>query len=360
MLVWRKNSLTKLEFVDLRSDTVTLPTEEMREAIRHASLGDDVYGEDPTVNELESLAAERMGKEAAVLVPSGTMANLVSLMSNTKRGDLVILESEAHMYWYEVGGISAIAGLLPWPLKSKLGVLDPLDVESAIRPKNIHFPEPSLVCIENTHNRHGGTIVSPEQLRAIGEVTRSHGLCLYMDGARIFNAAVGLGVNVKQLTKHVDNLMFCLSKGLSCPVGSLVVGSSDFVERARKNRKVLGGGMRQAGIIAAAGIVALERMIDRLSEDHLNAKFLAEGAAKVPGLSVDVARVQTNMVILDASDLHVEDAVFVSKLKEKGVLAGAIGKRKIRFVTHYGIGRVHVEKALEVIRNVSEELSRRV
>lgn len=346
------------DFVDLRSDTVTLPTEEMREAIRNASLGDDVYCEDPTVNELESLAAERMGKEAAVLVPSGTMANLVSLMSNTNRGDLVILESEAHMYWYEVGGISAIAGLLPWPLKSKMGVLDPLDVENAIRPKNIHFPEPSLVCVENTHNRHGGTVVSPEQLKAIGEVSHGHGLRLYMDGARIFNAAVASGADVKQFTKHVDNLMFCLSKGLSCPAGSLVVGGKDFVERARKNRKLLGGGMRQAGIIAAPGIVALERMIDRLADDHRNAKYLAEGATKVPGLKVDFARVQTNMVILDVSDLHVEDAIFVSKLKEKGVLAGAIGKRRIRLVTHYGIERNHVEWALEAIGSAAEELRR--
>jgi len=358
-LTEKKNSMPKEEFIDLRSDTVTLPTEEMLEAIRHAKLGDDVYGEDPTVNELEALAAERMGKEAAVLVPSGTMANLVSLMSNTKRGDLVILESEAHMYWYEVGGISAVAGLLPWPVKSKAGALDPLDVEAAIRPRNIHFPEPSLVCVENTHNRHGGTVVSPEQLHAVGEVARSHGLRFYMDGARIFNAAVALGVDVKEFTKHVDNLMFCLSKGLSCPVGSLVVGNRDFVERARKNRKVLGGGMRQAGIIAAAGIVALETMVDRLADDHRNSRFLAEGCAKIDGLSVDLVRVQTNMVVLDISGLGVEDALFTSKLREKGVLAGAIGKGKVRFVTHRGIEREHVERALEAIKDVVAELRSR-
>src|SRR3972149_9043450 len=205
------------QVVDLRSDTVTLPTEEMLEAIRHAKLGDDVYGEDPTVNEFEALAAERMGKEAAVLVPSGTMANLVSLMSNTKRGDLVILESEAHMYWYEVGGISAVAGLLPWPVKSKFGAFDPADVEAAIRPKNVHFPEPALVCVENTHNRHGGTIVAPKQLEAVSRVAKAHGLLLYMDGARIFNAAIALRVDVREFARHVDNLMFSLSKGLSCP-----------------------------------------------------------------------------------------------------------------------------------------------
>jgi threonine aldolase len=348
--------MSKLDLVDLRSDTVTLPTEEMLEAIRHAKLGDDVYGEDPTVNELEALAAERMGMEAAVLMPSGTMANLVSLMSNAKRGDLVILEAEAHMYWYEVGGISAIAGLLPWPLKSKFGMLDPLDVEAAIRPKNVHFPEPTLVCVENTHNRHGGTVAKPEQVRDVGEVARAHNMRLYMDGARIFNAAVALGVDVKEFTRHVDNLMFCLSKGLSCPVGSLVVGSKDFVERARKNRKVLGGGMRQAGIIAAAGIVALDKMVYRLADDHRNARFLAEGCAKVDGLRVDLARVQSNMVVLDVSGVSADEMVFCSKLKEKDVLAGSVGKGRIRLVTHYGIDRADVERALDVIREVASEL----
>ena len=212
------------EIIDFRSDTVTLPTEEMLEAIRHAELGDDVFGEDPTVNRLEKLAAERMGKEAALLVTSGTQANLISLMSNTNRGELVILEAESHIYWYEVGGISMIAGLLPWPVKSLLGAFDPEDVEAAIRPQNIHFPEPALICLENTHNRHGGTIVTPDQIKAINEVAQTHDLKLYLDGARIFNAAVALRIDVKEFTKHVDNLMFCLSKSLSCPVGSLLVG----------------------------------------------------------------------------------------------------------------------------------------
>ena len=348
--------MSKLDVIDLRSDTVTLPTEEMLEAIRHAKLGDDVYGEDPTVDELEAKAAELMGKEAAVLVPSGTMANLVSLMSNTKRGDLVILEAEAHMYWYEVGGLSAVAGLLPWPLRSKFGMLDPLDVEAAIRPRNIHFPEPMLVCIENTHNRHGGTVAKPKELQAVGEVARAHGMRLYMDGARIFNAAVALGVDVKEFTKHVDNLMFCLSKGLSCPVGSLVLGTRDFVDRARKNRKVLGGGMRQAGIIAAAGIVALDRMVDRLADDHRNAWILAEGCARIDGLTVDLSRVQSNMVVVDVSGVVGDELLFGSKLKEKGVLAGSVGKGKLRFVTHWGIERADVEGALDVIIEVSAGL----
>ena len=342
--------------VDLRSDTVTLPTQEMRQAMFEAEVGDDVFGEDPTINRLEKMAAERMGKEAAVLVPSGTMANLVSLMSNAKRGDLVILESEAHMYWYEAGGLSAIAGLLPWPLKSEFGVLNPDVVEAAIRPRNIHFPEPTLICVENTHNRHGGTVVSPKQLEVLGYVARTHGMRFYMDGARIFNAAVALGVDVKDFTRHVDNLMFCLSKGLSCPAGSLVIGTKDFVERARRNRKVLGGGMRQAGIIAAAGIVALEKLVQRLADDHRNARFLAEGCARVEGLSVDLARVQTNMVVLDISDLGVEDGVFRSKLKEHGVLAGSIGRGKVRLVTHRGIEKEHVERAMDGIITAVGEL----
>ena len=344
--------------IDLRSDTVTLPTEEMLEAIRHAELGDDVFREDPTVNTLEEMAAAKMGKEAALLVTSGTQANLVSLMSNTRRGELVILEAEAHMYWYEVGAISAIAGLLPWLVKSRLGAPDPKDIEAAIRPRNIHFPEPTLICVENTHNRHGGTIITPNQIRAIGDVAKAHGLRLYMDGARIFNAAVALKVDVKEFTRHVDNLMFCLSKGLSCPVGSLVVGTREFIDRARKNRKILGGGMRQAGIIAAPGIIALEKMIDRLEEDHRNAKRLAEGIAKIEGIAIDMERVQTNMVLYDISGLGVADEVFLSKLKEKGVLALTSAKNKVRMVTHRGIEKAHIEKAITAIENVTDELNR--
>jgi threonine aldolase len=350
----------KKDMVDLRSDTVTLPTEEMLEAIRHAELGDDVFGEDPTVNKLEELAAEKMGKEAALLVTSGTQANLVSLMSNTKRGELVILEAESHIYWYEVGGLSAIAGLLPWPIKSNCGVLDPNDVERAIRPGNIHFPEPALICIENTHNRHGGAVITPDQIKAISETAETHGLKLYMDGARIFNAAIALKIDVKEITRHVDNLMFCLSKGLSCPVGSMVVGNQTFIERARKNRKILGGGMRQAGIIAAPGIIALEKMIDRLEEDHENAKLLAEGIAKIDGITTNLESVQTNIVHFDIGNLGVTSDQFLSKLGEKGVLALTLAKNKIRMVTHRGIEKEHVEKTLNVIESISRELQPKV
>jgi threonine aldolase len=342
------------EIIDLRSDTVTKPTEEMLEAIRHAELGDDVFEEDPTVNRLERIAAEKMGKEAALFVTSGTQANLISLMTNANRGDLVILESESHIYWYEVGGISAIAGLLPWPLKSLTGSLDPKEVETAIRPQNIHFPKPSLLCLENTHNRHGGTIITPSQIKAISSVAHKNNLKLYLDGARIFNAAVALNVNVKEFTKHIDNLMFCLSKGLCCPVGSLLVGNQEFIERARKLRKILGGGMRQAGIIAAPGIVALESMIERLKEDHLNARYLAEGISKIDGIHVNLSRVQTNMVYFSIEELALTADQFISKLKENDILALALSENKIRMVTHKGIEKEHVEKSITTIKTISQ------
>ena len=343
--------MNNMEFIDLRSDTVTLPTKEMLEVSRHAKLGDDVFAEDPTVNQLQEMAAEKLGKEAALLVPSGTQANLVSLISNCKRGELVILESECHIYWYEVGGISAVAGLLPWPVKSPSGAFDTVELEANIRPKNIHFPEPTLICVENTHNRHGGTIITPNQLEAISEVARKHSIKLYMDGARVFNAAVGLGVDVRNFTKHVDNLMFCLSKGLCCPVGSMVVGNQEFIDRARKNRKLLGGGMRQAGIIAAPGIVALEKMVNRLTEDHKNARIIAEKLSKVPKLKIDLQSVQTNIVIFDL-DTDLDDEVFLQRLSQKGVLALAEARNKIRLVTHYGIERKDAEAAAGAIAEV--------
>jgi threonine aldolase len=344
------------EKIDLRSDTVTLPTDEMLEAIRHAALGDDVYREDPTVKKLEEMAAQKMGKDAALLVTSGTQANLVSLINNTKRGELVFLEAESHIYWYEGGGISGIAGLLPWLIRGPFGAIAPEDIEAALRPKNIHFPEPALICIENTHNRYGGTIVTPSQMQAISEVAKRHNLKFYMDGARIFNAAVASKANVKEFTKYVDNLMFCLSKSLSCPIGSLVVGDQQFIEKARKTRKVLGGGMRQAGIIAAAGIVALDTMIDRLEVDHKNAKRLAEGLAKINGIKVDLSAVQTNMVRIDITGLAVRDEVFVQKLKENNILASTIAKKSVRMVTHRGIEKDHIEKTINAVDKIAKEL----
>jgi threonine aldolase len=344
--------------IDLRSDTVTLPTDEMLEAIKAAKLGDDVYGEDPTVRKLEEMAAERMGKEAALLVTSGTQANLVSTLSNTKRGDSVILEAESHIYWYEVGGISTVAGVLPWPVSGHMGALNPDDVEAAIRPKNIHFPDATLVCIENTHNRAGGTVITPAQIRAIEDVVHSHGLRLYMDGARIFNASVALGVDVKEFTRKVDNLMFCLSKGLSCPVGSLVVGDAEFVSQARKYRKMLGGGMRQAGVIAAPGIVALEKMVGRLSEDHENARLLAEGLAKVDGIDINLKAVQTNIVAFGVRGLGMTADQFVDRVRDKGVLCGTADAYRVRMVTHRGIIRDDVGRTLLCVQELAEEAER--
>ena len=341
--------------VDLRSDTVTLPTEEMLEAIRHARLGDDVYGEDPTVNELQELAASRMGKDAALLVTSGTQGNLVSLMSHARRGEEVILEAECHIYYYEVGGISALAGLIPRPIRGHLGVLDPRDVEAAIRPKDIHQPRTSLVCMENTHNRAGGTVWTPEQMRAVYEVAKEHGLSVHLDGARIFNAAVYLGVDVKQFTKYTDSVMFCLSKGLSAPIGSLVVGDEDFIERARRVRKMLGGGMRQAGIIAAAGIIALEKMVDRLKEDHENAQILAKALAKLDGIRI-THPVQTNIIIFDVSDLNTTAEQFIASLAERGVKASQFGRTLVRMVTHRGIEREDIEYAISVVEEVVSKL----
>ncbi len=345
--------------IDLRSDTVTLPTEEMLEAIRHAELGDDVYGEDPTVNKLEEMAAEKMGKEAAMLVPSGTMANLVSVLSNTKRGDSAVLEANSHIYWYELGGISAIASVLPLPVRGTMGVMDPSDIEAALRPKGLHMAKTTLVCIENTHNRAGGTIVTPSQTEAISKVAKEHRLRLYMDGARIFNAAVALKVDVQQFTRHVDNLMFCLSKGLSCPIGSIVVGTEEHIQKARRARKILGGGMRQAGVIAAPGIIALEKMIDRLEDDHRNARLLAEGLIKMEGIKVDMKTVQTNMVIFDIDSLGVRADIFVKKMKGHGVLAGNISKTRIRMVTHRGIEKEDIEKALAATEETIRELRKK-
>ncbi len=345
-----------MRIVDLRSDTVTLPTEEMLEAIRVAELGDDVYGEDSTVNRLEELAAKKMGKDAALLTTSGTQANLVSVMSQTKRGDEVILEADAHMYYYEVGAFSALGGLIPRLVKGHMGVMAPEDIEEALRPPNIHFPPTSLICIENTHNRAGGTIWSPSQIKAVSDLAKSRGLRVHMDGARIFNAAVALELDVQEFTRHVDTLMFCLSKGLSAPIGSLVVGEREFIGRARKYRKMLGGGMRQAGVIAAPGIIAIEKMVERLKDDHDNAQLLAAGLSKIEGIAVDLSRVQTNIVLYDVSGLGVDGKIWVTELNKHGVKAGAQELGRVRMVTHRGIEREDIEHALVVVEKVAKEI----
>jgi len=345
-----------MRVVDLRSDTVTLPTQEMLEAIRTAELGDDVYGEDPTVNRLEELAAKKMGKEAALLTTSGTQANLASVMSQTERGDEVILEAHAHMYSHEVGAFSVIGGLVPRLVTGHMGVMTPQDIEVVLRQPNIHFPPTKLICIENTHNYAGGTVWSPSQIKAICDFAKTRGLKVHMDGARIFNAAVAQNIDVRELTRYVDTLMFCLSKGLSAPVGSLVVGSRSLVDSARRYRKMLGGGMRQAGIIAAPGIIAIEKMIDRLKDDHENAKLLARGLSKIDGISLDLDYIQTNIVRYDVSGLGIAAIEWAARLRDLGVKAGAQEAGRVRMVTHRGIDKEDIEYTLEVAEKVAKQI----
>lgn len=346
-----------LKIVDLRSDTLTKPTPEMYEAMRAAELGDDVLEEDPTVLRLEALAAERMGKEAGLFVASGTMGNLTAMVTHTRRGDEVICEADAHIFWYEAAGMAVVGSLLPRCLPGKRGALDPAEVARAIRPDDVHHPRTGLICLENTHNRAGGTVLRPEQVEGVAAVARAHGIPLHIDGARIFNAAVALGVEPRELVRGADSVTFCLSKGLSAPVGSVLTGSRDFIRRARQTRKLLGGGMRQAGVIAAAGIVALESLVDRLAEDHVNARDLARGLAEVPGIAVDLESVQTNMVYFDVRGTGQTAAEFVARLAEAGVKAYDLGEWSIRFVTYRGITAEDVELALARVRRVARRSS---
>ncbi|HHV61653.1 MAG TPA: low-specificity L-threonine aldolase [Firmicutes bacterium] len=339
--------------INLFSDTVTLPTDEMREAMRNAACGDDVAGEDPTVNRLEEMAAARLGKEAALFVASGTMGNLVSMMTHCVRGDEAILEAESHIYYYEVGGMSAIAGVIPRLVRGFRGIMDPDDVRRAIREPNIHYPRTRVICVENTHNRGGGTVTPIPVMEEICRIAREHGLATHLDGARIFNAAVALSVDPREIARPFDSVMFCLSKGLSAPVGSLICGSRDFIERARKNRKLLGGGMRQAGVIAAAGIVALEKMVDRLHVDHENARLLAEGLSRINGIRVDLESVQTNMVYVDVSGLGFDTESFIRELARRGVKASGRPPYHVRMVTHRHISRENILEVLDIIKEIA-------
>ncbi len=340
-----------MEPINLRSDTQTLPTEEMFEAIRKAPLGDDTSDEDPTVQKLERMAAEIMGKEAALLVISGTMGNLVSLMTHGHAGDEVLLDRESHIFYYECGSLAGIAGLMPMPLDSEKGMLDPDRLQKAIRPKNMHHPVPRLVCLENTHNRSGGRVIPLELHRRLCAVAKENGLAVHLDGARIFNAAIREGVEARAFAEDVDSLMFCLSKGLSCPLGSIVVGSQSFIEKADWARKRVGGGMRQAGVIAAAGIVALESMIDRLADDHRHARLLAEGLLKIPGLAVDLETVESNMVLVDHSGTDMEHDEFMKSLRKAGVLVSSRPPHHVRFVTNRHHDEDTIAEALERIRS---------
>jgi threonine aldolase len=328
--------------VDLRSDTVTRPTDAMREAMRRAEVGDDDYGEDVTVNRLQEMAAARVGKDAALFLPSGTMANLLALLTHTHHGEEVVVEHQAHVYLDEAGGMSALAGVIPRPVVGDRGTITPDQLEAALRPDDRHYPPTRLLCLENTHNSAGGTVTTPTAMADVCAAAHQHDLLVHLDGARIFNAAVALGMDVRDLTRGADSMMFCLSKGLSAPVGSMLVGDAGFIARARRLRKMLGGGMRQAGVVAAAGIVALETMIDRLAEDHRHAKLLARRLAALSGLEIDVESVQTNIIMVEVADA---DAM-IGKLATLGVLANSEGPMRIRLVTHRHIGPQDLDEAV--------------
>ncbi|MBE3119461.1 MAG: low-specificity L-threonine aldolase [Candidatus Atribacteria bacterium] len=341
-----------MEFVDLRSDTVTKPTPAMREAMAKAEVGDDVYGEDPTVNRLQEMAAEMMGKEAGLFVASGTMGNLAGVLAHCQRGDEVIVGNKAHTFLFEAGGISVLGGVHSCQLPNQPdGSLALEDIEVAIRPDDPHDPITRLICLENTHNRCGGTYQTPEYMNRVSEFARGRGLSVHLDGARIFNAAAVQGIKAKELAGPVDSVTFCLSKGLCAPVGSVLCGSKEFIRKAHRLRKMLGGGMRQAGILAAAGIVALETMTGRLSEDHARARKLADGLKQVPGLVLDPEVPATNMVFLSLTpEVKSDTSEVVEKLKRRGILAGVTGQRSFRLVLHYWIDDTGVKKTVAAFR----------
>lgn len=339
---------------DFRSDTVTVPTKEMREAMYTAEVGDDVLGEDPTIKHLERLAAEKVGKEAALFVTSGTQGNLVAVLTHTKRGDEVLMESEAHIYYYEVGGIAALGGVIPRLIQGNAGVITPDALRQALRGENIHFPTPTLICIENTHNRAGGTIWTPEQVEEVAVVARERGLQVHMDGARVFNAAIAQNCTVSALVAPVDSVMFCLSKGLGAPVGSILAGSAEFISRARKWRKMLGGGMRQAGVIAAAGVVALESMTERLVDDHTLAWKIGQAISVIPHLSVDLERLKTNIVIAEVDSAWGTAEKLIKALAAEEILASDFGPQTVRFVTHKDVGKVDADKLVATAKHIIE------
>ncbi|SET35632.1 L-threonine aldolase [Oceanobacillus limi] len=337
--------------IDLRSDTVTKPTPEMRKAAFHADVGDDVYNEDPTVLELEALAAKKLGKEAAMFVPSGTQGNQIAVLTHCVSGQEVILEADSHIYFYEGGTISAFAGVQPRTLKGKDGAMNPYEVEAAIRVDDIHQPETGLICLENTHNRAGGAIVPLENMKAIYDIGKRRQIPVHLDGARLFNASVATGVSVAEYARYTDTIQFCLSKGLGAPVGSIIAGSKDFIVKGRKWRKRLGGGLRQAGMIAAPGLVALNTMVDRLAEDHEKATTLATGFKEINGLTIE-NNVDTNIVLVNTEKAGLTADQFVEKCKQEGILAVAFGPYTVRFTTHYDVSTNQVKEVVEKVNKM--------
>jgi len=334
--------------IDLRSDTVTKPTEEMRKAMYHAEVGDDVYGEDPTVAKLEETAANVLGKEAALFVTSGTQGNQIAVLTHCRPSQEIILEAESHIFYYESGAVAALAGVQTRTIPSIRGAMDPRKVHEAIRGIDIHYPETGLICIENTHNRAGGAVVPVENMKEIYQVAKKHQVPVHMDGARLFNAAVAANVDVKEFAQYSDTVQFCLSKGLGAPIGSIIAGSKDFIQRAKVWRKRLGGGLRQVGVIAAPGLIALTKMKDRLAADHENARLLADGIRNIDGLAV-LNDVETNIVVVDVKELGLTADEFVVALKAEGVLSGSAGLSTVRLVTNLNVSANDIKLAIDAI-----------
>lgn len=337
--------------IDLRSDTVTMPTPEMRKAMVTAPLGDDVFGDDPMVNKLEEMAAARLGKEAAVFVPSGTMGNVAGVVVNARLGQELIADADSHVFLFEGAGAAAIAGVQIRPVTTAAGVMAPEQITAAVRPTDdLHQPITAAVSFEDTHNRHGGVVWPLEDLRAAAAAARALGLRVHLDGARIFNAAVAQGLDVAEIAACGDTVTFCLSKGLGCPAGSVFCGDRESVAEARRWRKRLGGAMRQAGVLAAAGVIALDAMVDRLADDHSNARTLAEGLAELPGVTCDLSRVQTNIVYFDVTGMT--GLAFEDECRKRRLLGGATAEHRVRFVTHNGVTPQDVQAALKICEEV--------
>lgn len=340
-----------LRYIDLRSDTVTQPTDEMREAMAKAIVGDDVYGDDPTISLLEKKAAEYAGKEAALFVPSGTMGNQLAVMTHTKRGNEIIVEENCHIVQHEVGGVAVLSGVQLRTVKGHKGIMDPADVERAIRDVNdIHYPETGLICMENALSN--GTVVPLTRMKEIYDIAQKHNLPVHLDGARLFNAAAYLGVEASQITRYTDSVMFCLSKGLCAPVGSILAGSKQFIDRARKNRKLLGGGMRQAGILAAAGLIALEKMSKRLHQDHENAKYMANRLVEIPGIKLTQEDIHINMVFFDMEDTGVSSEKLVDELFQKGIKINGIEGGLMRYVTNNDVTKEDIDYTIQCMKEI--------
>ncbi|MHB1394862.1 MAG: low-specificity L-threonine aldolase [Clostridia bacterium] len=339
-----------MRYIDLRSDTVTQPTDEMREAMAKAIVGDDVYGDDPTICLLEKKAAEYAGKEAALFVPSGTMGNQLAVMTHTRRGNEIIVEENCHIVQHEVAGVAVISGVQLRTIKGHRGIMEPQAVEKAIRENDIHYPETGLICMENALSN--GTVVPLARMKEIYDIAKKNSIPVHLDGARLFNAAASLGVDAAQITQYTDSVMFCLSKGLCAPVGSMLAGGSQFIDRARKNRKLLGGGMRQAGILAAAGLIALEKMSKRLHVDHDNAKYMAERLGSIPGIKLTPEDIHINMVFFDMEETGVSSEKLVKELFEKGIKINGIEGGFMRYVTNNDVTKEDIDYTIQCMKEI--------